>query len=94
MSSATRYFIMRRWSNWLAYIGSLNTTLVNDAHPACILPALGLTRQTGEASVLVAAVGWAVFSYLTGTAKAAEDGIDEDPDDRYDAGHVAGPQNR
>ena len=46
------------------------------------------------AIVLVAAVGWAVFSYLTGTAKAAEDGIAEDPDDRYDAGHVAGPQNR
>lgn len=46
------------------------------------------------AIVLVAAVGWAVFSYLTGAAKAAEDGIDEDPDDHYDAGHVAGPQNR
>jgi hypothetical protein len=46
------------------------------------------------AIVLVAIVGWVVFSYLTGTAEAAEDGIDPDPGDHPDAGHVAGPQNR
>ena len=48
------------------------------------------------AIVLVAIVGWVVFSYLTGTAEAAVEGIDRetDTDDHYDAGHVAGPQNR
>jgi hypothetical protein len=47
------------------------------------------------AIVLVAIVGWVVFSYLSGTAEAAQDGIDEDTDDHHhDAGHVAGPQNR
>jgi hypothetical protein len=48
------------------------------------------------AVILVAVLGWVVLSYLTGTAEAAEDGIDPDTDadDHYDAGHVAGPQNR
>jgi hypothetical protein len=46
------------------------------------------------AIVLVAIVGWVVFSYLSGTAEAAEDGIDPDTDDHPDAGHVAGPQSR
>jgi hypothetical protein len=46
------------------------------------------------AIVLVAIVGWVVFGYLTGTAEAADEGIDPGPDDHPDAGHVAGPQNR
>ena len=48
------------------------------------------------AIVLVAIVGWVVVSYLTGTAEAADDGIDPDTenDDHHDAGHVAGPQSR
>jgi hypothetical protein len=45
------------------------------------------------ALAVVAIVGWVVFSYLTGTAEAAEDGIDPGPDDHPDAGHVAGPQD-
>jgi hypothetical protein len=48
------------------------------------------------AVVLVAIVGWVVVSYLTGTAEAADDGLDPDVerDDHHDAGHVAGPQSR
>jgi hypothetical protein len=45
------------------------------------------------ALVVVAIVGWAVFSYLSGTAEAADDGIDRGPDDHPDAGRVAGPQD-
>ena len=48
------------------------------------------------AIVIVAVVGWVIFSYLSGTAEAAEEGIDPDvdTDDHHDAGHVAGPQDR
>ena len=48
------------------------------------------------AIVVAAIVGWVVISYLTGTAEAAEEGIDPDTDtaDHHDAGHVAGPQDR
>ena len=45
--------------------------------------------------VVLAIVGWAIVGYLTGTAEAADDGIDPGPDDDHpDAGHVAGPQGQ
>ena len=47
------------------------------------------------AIVIVAIVGWVVVSYLTGTAEAADEGLDPDTEvDHHDAGHVAGPQSR
>lgn len=46
------------------------------------------------ALVVLLVVGWVVVSYLRGTTKAAEEGIDEGPEDHPDAGHVAGPQNQ
>ena len=43
------------------------------------------------ALILVGVVGWVVFGYLSGTAEAAEDGIDPGEHDHPDDGHVAGP---
>jgi hypothetical protein len=39
-------------------------------------------------------VAWLAFGYMRAGVEAAEDGIDPDERDHYDAGHVAGPQDR
>ena len=57
--------------------------------------------------LLIVVVGWGLLSYLRGTARAAEQGIDPGPhehpdpghvsgpnEERHDAGHVSGPQDR
>lgn len=42
--------------------------------------------------VVLVVVAWAVIGYMRAGVEAAEDGIDPEEHDHYDAGHVAGPQ--